>query len=92
MREKWVIACEKALRDSKALVVLRRMICGDIQEVIGTTKDGDPIYGETKNSDRLRAIEMLAHYTYGKPVQPLSGEEGGPVQADITVRFVKAQG
>jgi len=39
--------------------------------------------------DRLAALTWLADRGYGKPVQPLSGEGGGPIEGAITVRFVK---
>src|SRR5262245_54305688 len=54
----WREKCRQALVDSKGMDVVLGIISGDIFERIGTDKQtGKPIYGETKNRDRLGAIE-----------------------------------
>lgn len=85
-RDEWKEECVAALKKCKGLDVLQRIISGDIREIVAQGDSG-PIWGETKNSDRLKAVEMLAHYAYGKPVQPVSGEDGGPIEGTITLLF-----
>lgn len=60
-----------ALTNARALKVVEKIISGDILEEIGTTDDGKPIYGATKNRDRLEATRFLAGYAFGQPVQHL---------------------
>lgn len=68
---KWHEACAQALKDAKAIPVLQEMISGDIKEQVGVDRKGKPIYGETRNSDRLGAVKFLAGYAHGEPVQPI---------------------
>lgn len=65
----FVRACREAVTDNQLLRVLVRIAIGDIHERIDTAKDGTPIYGETKNSDRIRAIELLVNRGFGLPTQ-----------------------
>ena len=58
-----------ALTNARALSVVEKIISGDILEEIGTTEKGDPIYGATKNRDRLEATRFLAGYAFGQPTQ-----------------------
>lgn len=60
----------RALVDGHAGVVVKKIIAGDLLEIIGRTDDGTPIIGETKNADRLKAIQIAASYDVGLPVQP----------------------
>lgn len=70
---KWVEDCEKALSQANAPEVLQSIIAGDIMEHIGNDrKTGEPIYGETKNSDRIGAIKFLAAYVHGEPEQKIA--------------------
>lgn len=66
----WRDACRAALVQGNADVVLRKIISGDLHEEIGQSKDGEPIYGVTKNADRLKAMQLAASYAVGLPVQP----------------------
>lgn len=72
----------RVLKKGKAETVLTRIIAGDIQEQLGTTKEGDPIVGETKNADRLSAIKFAASYAEGQPTErhEITGKDGGPVE------------
>lgn len=56
--------------------ILVEVAAGDaILERIGTKRDGSPIFAETKNSDRLNAIELMLAYILGKPDQKLALED-----------------
>ena len=90
-RRDWIAECHQALKSARALDVLKTIISGDILEQLGTTKKGKPIYGQTRNADRLRAIEFLAHYAFGKPAQPGAGQDDEPAGAEITVQYVAAR-
>lgn len=70
-RKPWVFHEEmrRALQESDAGTVVRKIISGDIHDVLGVTKDGEPIVGETKNADRLKALQIAASYAHGLPVQ-----------------------
>ena len=50
---------------------------------------------ELKNPDAkvaLRAVEIVLDRAYGKPTQPVDGDgEGGPIDMNVTVRFIKPQ-
>ena len=70
--------CRQALENADGMEVIKRMISGDIKEPLGRTKMGEPIYGETKNSDRLRAIEWLANYAEGKAPQTIEVKDVSP--------------
>lgn len=79
---KWIEDCEKALEGSNAPEVLKAIIAGDIQEHIGDDrKTGEPIYGETRNTDRIGAIKFLASYVHGEPEQKIA--------ATVTFKAVK---
>lgn len=86
----WKQACEAALIKAKAPEVLARIISGDILEELGRTKDGQPIYGETKNSDRIGAIKFAAAEAYGTPTQrvEVTGDDGSPFHVLVTHRIV----
>lgn len=60
----WRERMRKALTRAKADRVVEHIISGDIKEVIGHDKLGNPIYGDVKNADRLAAIKMAAHFAY----------------------------
>jgi hypothetical protein len=69
--------------DSSAITlaadILVEVAAGDrILEHIGAKSDGTPIYAETKNSDRLNAIELMLAYVLGKPDQKLQLEDEVP--------------
>lgn len=66
----WGDLCRQALQEAKADIVLAKIIAGDLHEVIGVTKDGEPIIGETKNADRIKAMQLALSYAIGLPVQP----------------------
>lgn len=53
----------------KVLDVAGEIIAGDILEEIGKDRNGEPIYGQTKNSDRLAAIKFLTEHGEGPPTQ-----------------------
>lgn len=65
----WRDEMRRALQEGDAPTVVRKIISGDIQEILGV-KDGTPIVGETKNADRLKALQIAASYAEGLPVQP----------------------
>jgi hypothetical protein len=52
----------QALQEGHAGAVVKKIIAGDLLEVIGVDDDGAPIVGETKNADRLKAVELAAKY------------------------------
>lgn len=78
---------DKALRDGKAPDVVREIMSGDILEQVGVDRKGAPIYGETRNTDRLKAIQLAASYAPGLPTQhvALTGQDGKPI--DITLQI-----
>lgn len=61
--------CRDSLDRVGALKVVEHIIAGDISEEIGRGKLGEIIYGETKNADRLKAVQFLAGYAHGMPTQ-----------------------
>lgn len=71
-RKPWTFRDEmhRALVEGQAGAVVQRIISGDLLEVLGHRDDGTPIIGETKNADRLKAIQIAASYDVGLPVQP----------------------
>ncbi len=75
--------CRDSLDRIGALQVVERVIVGDIAEQIGTTKTGEPIYGETKNADRLQAVKFLASYAHGMPTQKVEDVTKSPVRPPI---------
>ncbi len=79
----WKELCATALKEAKAIPVLKEIISGDILERIGTNpKTGDPIYGETRNSDRLGAVKFLASYAHGEPAQSVA------LEGELVIRIV----
>jgi hypothetical protein len=84
----WKEACEKALQDANALPVLQEIISGDIMEEVGRDRKGEPIYGDTKNSDRIGAVKFLAAYAYGQPKEDLN--VGGKVEIEFVSREKRA--
>lgn len=73
--------CRASLERAKALEVAESIISGDILEEIGKDDAGKPIYGATKNGDRIKAMEFLAKNGHGSPPQSL--ELSGPGGAAI---------
>jgi hypothetical protein len=71
-RKPWAFRDEmrQALEAGEAGKVVQRIISGDILEEIAQDDEGEPIYGDTKNADRLKAIQLAASYAEGLPVQP----------------------
>lgn len=80
----WKEACEVALQEAEAIPVLKKIIVGEYAEVVGTTKDGRPIYESIKPSDRIGAVKFLAGYAHGQPTEKseVSGELTIKVQYD----------
>lgn len=66
----WGDLCRQALEQSKAHIVLKKIIAGDLLEITGYNDDGTPIVGETKNADRIKAMQLALSYAIGLPVQP----------------------
>ena len=62
-------ACAHEFSRIKAITLAGKIACGDILEHVGDDTEGRPVYGETKNADRLRAIEWLANRAFGMPRQ-----------------------
>jgi hypothetical protein len=56
----------KLAEDNKLLDIAVMIARADIGEIT-VDRRGEPIYSKTKNSDRLRAIETVLAYAYGKP-------------------------
>lgn len=48
-------------------------------------KDGNMLRPASRDSDKLAALKIALEYGYGKPVQPVGGEEEG---GGITVRVL----
>lgn len=70
------------LVERKALIaVLGKIAVAELGEA-WADKDGETVYGETKNTDRIAAIKLLLAYGDGLPTQrqELSGPEGGPIE------------
>ena len=68
--------------ERKALIaVLGKIAVAELGEA-WADKDGETVYGETKNTDRIAAIKLLLAYGDGLPTQrqELSGPEGGPIE------------
>ena len=86
-REAWAQECQKAVRSARLLKLLTGLASGDILEEIGRDRKGEPIYGATPGHVRVRAAELLLHYAYGKPTQPLAGEGLEPIQAHVVVEY-----
>jgi hypothetical protein len=62
--------CLEVLQQAEGPAVLGKVLSGDIRERLGTSDDGTPIVGESKNADRIQAFKVLASYAHGLPVQP----------------------
>lgn len=60
----WRERMRKALTRAKADRVVEHIISGDIRELIGHDKLGQPIYAEVKNADRLAAIKLAVQAAY----------------------------
>jgi hypothetical protein len=60
----------RALIEGNAGEVTKKIIAGDLLELLGRQDDGTPIIGETKNADRIKAMQFAASYAEGLPVQP----------------------
>ncbi len=78
-RNEWRGLVRQAVKDAKALEVLKAIISGDIHELVGHDREGAPIYAGTKNRDRIAAAELLIAYAEGRPPQKVEfeGGEGG---------------
>ncbi len=78
-RNEWRELVRQAVKDAKALEVLKAIISGDIHELVGHDREGAPIYAETRNRDRIAAAELLIAYAEGRPPQKveLEGSESG---------------
>jgi hypothetical protein len=65
-------------------------IADEEPEMVPSGKDGQDIVmvGPT-HGNRIAAVERLLAYGYGKPAQPLTGENGGPVK--LTYDDVRAK-
>ena len=46
----------------------------------------------SESPDHWRAIEMIHHYAYGKPTQPIAGDEGGAPIGVVILPAVKPHG
>mgnify|MGYP001573281101 CR=1 FL=1 len=75
---KFLAGLKVALEAGKAPEVIQGIISGDILEHLGTDKEGRAIVGETRNADRLKAIEFAAGYVEGKPTQPVDLHQAEP--------------
>jgi len=68
------------LTDRLRLVeVLAHIGAGDVYEEIGRRKDGKPIYGETRNADRINAIKVVLAYADGLPTQTIEAKGDRPL-------------
>lgn len=87
-REDFVAHCQKLVKTKHVAETLAHIVNGDILELIGHDQEtGKPIYGETKNADRIRASDLLLAYAFGRPTQPLAGEGMEPIKAHIVVEY-----
>lgn len=69
-RSALALAARQIFDRFQLLEVAARIAIGDIWEQIDTDKEtGEPIYGATKNSDRIRAIEYITNRAWGLPTQ-----------------------
>ena len=75
----WRLRLRTVLEEAGSSEVIKRIISGDISEVLGSTKTGELIVGTTKNRDRLAAIELASRIGYGLPAPGASTEEEGAV-------------
>lgn len=73
--KEWRDRCRSGIYEGRCVDVMVKILSGDIMEQIDTDDEGKPIYGQTKNRDRIEAAKFLAGYAYGAPKQTL-GIEG----------------
>lgn len=72
--KEWRDRCRSGLYEGRCVDVMVKILCGDILEQIDTDDEGKPIYGQTKNRDRIEAAKFLANYAFGAPKQTLEVE------------------
>lgn len=75
----WRLRLRTVLEEAGSSEVIKRIISGDIYEALMATKQGEVVYGPTKNRDRLAAIELASRIGYGLPAPGASAEEEGAV-------------
>lgn len=63
-------ACREAFARAKGLDVLVHIASGDILELLGQDRQGQPIIGETKNRDRIGALEFLVRIGWPGGMDP----------------------
>jgi len=78
----WRLRLRTVLEEAGSSEVIKRIISGDIYEPLMATKQGEIVYGPTKNRDRLAAIELASRIGYGLPAA------GGSVEEDDAVTYV----
>ncbi len=78
--------CANVLDKYKLIELVKDIAVGDIWEQ-WTNNKGEIVTGPTKNSDRLAAIRFLTEYAVGKPPQPITGPDGGPIA--LTIKLVR---
>ena len=90
--DEWRLACEQAFEDGKGLDVVLGIMSGDILDFLGRDKKtGEPIYGPTKNRDRLGAASWLWEQFMGKAPQKIEVSQSGVgTGADVLARVLEA--
>ena len=73
------------LEEAKALQVTAHIVSGDILEVLGT-RLGQLVIGNTKNADRLHAVEILRDSAGFGPKQIIVGPDASHIEFTIKLR------
>ena len=81
--------CKELVETHDLMGYLVRIASGKEMEEVAT-KDG-PVRVEIGARDRMHAIEILLGRGFGKAIQgvEVSGEGGGPIQWNVTVKLVQ---
>lgn len=79
----WREMCADGLYRARTVETMVGIISGDIAEVY--YQDGVPVYGETKNSDRIKAAAFLAGYAFGQPKATLEVQGDGLAGKSLTL-------
>lgn len=82
-------ALKEHLPPMRAAEIVGKIAAGDILEHLGDAKDGKPIIGETRNADRMRAVEFWADRVEGKTTQAVDMTVNQGSQASETGEAVK---
>lgn len=77
------IRAAQRLEEARGLDVMGSILSGDILELVGVQKTGEPIIGFTRNADRIAAFRELKDAAGYGPAKPISIEAAGDVQVIV---------